>query len=62
MQKFRRLLRIVLIVVMILLASIGMGITGAAPVYSKNRDALSETKTEQEQVAENEQIDEEKTA
>ena len=60
MQKFRCFLRIVLVLAMVLFASIGMGLTGAAPAYSKNRDALSEAKIEQEQVAENEQIDEEK--
>ena len=47
------------LVCLMLLASVGIGLTGAAPVYSKNRDALSEAIVEQEQVVENEQIDEE---
>ena len=59
MERFKRILRMVALVCLMLLASVGIGLTGAAPVYSKDRNALSDTRTEQRQVIENEQFDDE---
>ena len=59
MERFKRILRMVALVCLMLLASVGIGLTGAAPVYSKERNALSDTRTEQGQVIENEQFVEE---
>jgi len=56
MEKVRRFLRILALVCLMLLASIGMGLTGAAPVYSKDRDALSEVKVEHELEEDNEEL------
>ena len=59
MERFKGILRMVTLVCLMLLASVGIGLTGAAPVYSKDRNALSDTRTEQGQVIENEQFDDE---
>lgn len=50
-----------------LLASVGMGLTAATPVYAQDRDALSATKVEQEKVDDSsdsnrEQIEDEKNS
>ncbi|MBT8196000.1 MAG: hypothetical protein KJO64_06210 [Bacteroidia bacterium] len=56
MQKFKRILRTTALICLMLLASVGIGLTGAAPVYPKDRDALSENKVEQEQEETDEQL------
>lgn len=52
---------------LMLLASVGMGLTAATPVYAKDIDALSATKVEQEKVDDSsdsnrEQIEDEKNS
>ena len=50
MKKIKRITRICGLVLLMLLASVGMGITGAAPVLPKNRERLADNKTQTELV------------
>lgn len=53
MKKFRRFLRVLGLVVFISLASVGMPMTGAAPVLSQNREKYLQ-RTEQTERKEDE--------
>ena len=50
MKKFKRVARICGLVLMMILALVGMGITGAAPVLPKNRERLGDNKMQTELV------------
>lgn len=50
MKKWQRALRLVLLIFLIVLASVGIGLTGAAPVLPKNRKRKPQMETKNELV------------
>lgn len=64
MEKIKRVLRVLALVLLIGLASIGMTVTGAAPALPKNREKyLTETEQTEKKEDENEdtELNEEKS-
>jgi hypothetical protein len=54
MEKFKRALRLTILIFLMLLASLGMSITGAAPVIPKHKETImdDETRTKKEKSSE----------
>lgn len=60
MESFKRFLRMVGLVAMLLLAAAGVGLTGAAPIHQK-RERFIDTEPKTEQVDEKKQEDEQQS-
>ncbi len=58
MKKIKRILRMTMLVVMIILASVGIGLTGAAPIFSGKREPFLNKTINIEQVEDKEEDDE----
>ena len=50
MKRFMKILKLLGIICLIVLASVGIGLTGAAPVVPKNRERHLDTTVKSEQV------------
>jgi hypothetical protein len=50
MKRFKKIMKLAGFIVLMVLASVGIGLTGAAPIMPKNRDRLTDTKVKTELV------------